>query len=1523
MNNKDENIMTTTAAIEILRNKITENTPDNLERLIASILSEKLGIRVRRAKSGSQSGSDGGNFDDDFTLRYEAKRYLQSTNLSIRELLGEIVEVTQRKTTTDIWLLITTKTLFEQDVEKLYAAGNKEGLPVIIIDWSEGLPLLAQFFAIGGESVKDYYDDETYQLSRIIHKKLADGNQIEIVINEIKNWSAGWEIVRNDCEEYIIETFDDKGKSLHRFNQDLSVNNNFFIDRMIYKQRIKEFIIGDRRCLIIEGKEGVGKSWVLADFLNQNVGSVKVAVYLSSKSVNIQDRSLKEIIARQLEAITNKRDKEYWEKRLTSLNKGDAGHVITLVIDGIDESPSIEWFELIAEALSDEWKGKIKVIITARNRYIEDRLNIQNLSPEIDSIHISPFTRAELKEYLGNYAISIDVLSHQLVEVARNPRVAKLVVALYAENDEIESVSYPQLLLEYGRRFIASEKKSRGNNKHWKSLLKKLALEASDNLHQGKVTYSDIESSYSKICSDYESMMDDFLGSDLLKESDDFCDEYNFQVRVAEIALGLQLYDKIKSVNKNSISAYREEIIKLVEPIYGTDQIALVIATAFVLMINNNETTNDNLLVAILIEGINVQNKVYEQIDCYASFCGIKLSLYLDALEGVTLEGNNATSQILYFIIIKTYSNNYRDVLENYSSKWLSLIYTNKNTEANKEPSHQFQMNKLRDFLGSEIGSDSVTLYGETYTFVDRAKQLHLYTVGFLQKEGIIQPSIWKKIAIQNVLSSSEFYDSIRWFLLFEPEKYYENLTNIEVTCNAYDGLEPISNKLHKTLLNKLYLIADNDKHFTFSQKLGYSNKVIEEYLRDSVEQPENSPYTLTISNIERTLELSEQSVERLIWRGDKVISSTVIEIPANFINSVQMYLNETLPHLSFKVDCFINHFIDKVIAITARVSPQHITALGEKLKALVGDKEELINCYKYVTLFGNMYTQRDLPYLSEALSCLKEIIDQGQSKYAQTYSYLLVLVSYILSPLDYLRFLIQNDVSFITAELRAAIPILTAEEIDIVISEMPSDASSNKHWLLLYFLNVRNPEKISDNLGRYLLTLTSSESKGVQSLAFSLLSLSHSKLVFDYIKEHDYSWNDINNVNVQDSVSRIYFNGYLENSSEFKINKIAPWHYVECFGRFDNQINSYIVAELPRLLLNQSNIDHRSMPKVSISHPLYPETSPLHPEKIEINHADIFVPTEQLIQKHEEAEAAYEKLIRKLNNEKSFFYNALFSKDSFTPLLDSESFYERVVLNVVKDDESFEHMKHFCFGSLLAICESLIGKGDSNGEIIWFKLYQNKPNLVLYDEYGYEKLCSIPFSVESNAMSDKLKEHLFKPEIFLNDKVLFLLVNIAEQYNRHEWLFYKIASLLESNSLIDFKTAYMIKAFSTYEMQGLDECKIDGFNAPPSQRFIIKCKEINSRGKDQCHWLREFLLSEKVRIDYFILFLNSADSRWSIYLNNIIREQPGIRFSKRVQHLFIHKKAINKSVNDFERKFKNTLFTSITVDFIEPWFAA
>ncbi|SEF82202.1 hypothetical protein [Nitrosomonas ureae] len=207
-----------------LKNEL-QNDPkkhSKLEKLAAALISRFLGVPISVAKSGFQHGGDAGPTGrQGRRFRLECKKYSDTTSLSGRELLGEIDQALARDIALEAWFLIATRNVPEQLRQELMQKGEKEGVPVEIIDWEDHeLAPLAALCAFAPDLVEAEFSKEAGTLAYALQPVSTDA--IEMLRRNLQSWYLGFEALRSRSHEELGKIWNSPRESKAKLGQDVA-----------------------------------------------------------------------------------------------------------------------------------------------------------------------------------------------------------------------------------------------------------------------------------------------------------------------------------------------------------------------------------------------------------------------------------------------------------------------------------------------------------------------------------------------------------------------------------------------------------------------------------------------------------------------------------------------------------------------------------------------------------------------------------------------------------------------------------------------------------------------------------------------------------------------------------------------------------------------------------------------------------------------------------------------------------------------------------------------------------------------------------------------------------------------------------------------------------------------------------------------------------------------------------------------------------------------------------------------------
>lgn len=335
-----------------------EPSANKLESLAAALLGRLLEIDISVAKSGFQHGGDAGAAGrQGRRFRIEAKKYLETTSLSSRELLGEIDHAISRDPALEAWILVATRSVSEQLYQDLVKKGENIGVPVVIFDWKpSGLSNLAALCAENADLVSSIFSFEAGELARQLSE--VSREVTSEIRRDLQVWNLGFETLRRSSHEKIKNVW----KSPKVSHSELGQNAAGGAEAKKIKRRgphaaLDAWFAGpalnDAPAAIV-GPDGTGKTWATLDWLIEDIQRHPIILVIPSPVAAmglqaVSETRVKVFLAERLYELGGQRNVEHWLRRLERLliRPPEDGPVFTVVFDGLNQESSLPWLNIL------------------------------------------------------------------------------------------------------------------------------------------------------------------------------------------------------------------------------------------------------------------------------------------------------------------------------------------------------------------------------------------------------------------------------------------------------------------------------------------------------------------------------------------------------------------------------------------------------------------------------------------------------------------------------------------------------------------------------------------------------------------------------------------------------------------------------------------------------------------------------------------------------------------------------------------------------------------------------------------------------------------------------------------------------------------------------------------------------------------------------------------------------------------------------------------------------------------------
>ena len=411
-----------------LKNLIQAIKPADFEKLVARLLELHLEDPFFVARSGDQPSGDAR--DQAGKISMQAKRYT-TTQLNESAIIGEIYRARDALPYLQVYVLVISRNIPSQMRDKFDSVEEDTGIDIVILDLTDGLSELGALCITFWDDIRRFFsfsdlcqnqkfltwirekkdDSETQEKVEEIRLKLEEGIQTQ-------------SRVRKDAEKYLLERFStDKG-----FNP---INLSQAIERRTLESKIVDWWeTHETPVCCLEGKEGTGKTWLAAKWMNSIYENESVVTFwLDSKNWK-GHKSIFDLLYTCFNLIYP----SYEQRKITKLQNKAARiwREILIVLDGVNERGAIETVQsILAEYFRHEsnWRNRIRFLLTTRP--LNDYENFEgDLWNECHEIAVVSFDDSELQEALTRKGLRLGDLPDSLKGTARIPRYFETCIQL-------------------------------------------------------------------------------------------------------------------------------------------------------------------------------------------------------------------------------------------------------------------------------------------------------------------------------------------------------------------------------------------------------------------------------------------------------------------------------------------------------------------------------------------------------------------------------------------------------------------------------------------------------------------------------------------------------------------------------------------------------------------------------------------------------------------------------------------------------------------------------------------------------------------------------------------------------------------------------------------------------------------------------------------------------------------------------------------------------------------------------------
>ena len=328
---------------------------------------------------------------------------------------------------------------------------------------------------------------------------------------------------------------------------------------------------------------------------------------------SISETSVKEFLAHRLYQASGVRNSEHWLHRLEYLFKRPAaeGPVITVFFDGLNQEPSVRWLMLLRVLQGEVFGGRVRVIVSTRNHHFEDRLSmLRGLIVPAVTVAVERYDVAaggELEQMLAFEGLTREDLHSDLIELARTPRLFKLVVSFRDRLVDANQVTVHRLLWEYGRDTLGERAESSFSERDWRCWLQEVANRYRDGIPPTSLKSLGETTSRPDLTErEVYARLSDIIDGPFA--SLDPSGNLNLSPTVIEHALGAALLAYLDRLPAATFTTLDVELTQWLDPIAGLDQRAEILRAAVSILVEQGRQIPAYVAGVLVTAWLQTQN---------------------------------------------------------------------------------------------------------------------------------------------------------------------------------------------------------------------------------------------------------------------------------------------------------------------------------------------------------------------------------------------------------------------------------------------------------------------------------------------------------------------------------------------------------------------------------------------------------------------------------------------------------------------------------------------------------------------------------------------------------------------------------------------------------------------------------------------------------------------------------------------------------------------------------------------------
>lgn len=1496
---------TVDALLATLKQELEDAPADTFERLAADLFCRLLGdVGVAVSKPGSQFGGDAGTAGlRRRYLRLECKRYKESTSLSPRSLAGEVLEAVLKDPLLEAWVLASTKTVSETERNVARDGGAKLGVPIVVIDWTEqpagvGINAMAAICAKWPDIVEKQIGKVAGDTARALaaHAGSTAGN----LSNDLETWNIGFNHLRGRSHTHLKKIWTESAQSLATLNQDAAGGRPgvHLIERKDALQALESWWLAPRDLrspAVVIGQEGVGKTWVSLDWLNRSAASLPIVVPVPASTFlshqNFSEAGVQDLIAQSLRFLAGSHQgTEYWRARVDRMLERPVaeGVAVLLLVDGINQRPTVGW-EALGQALqADSLAGKIRILFTTRRHYFETSMRqFAGLHFPATQVPVGPYSPAELEELLHLNGMNKSDIPVGLLNLASTPRLFPLIVRLKNSDALRADATVLRLLFEYGKDVHQIRTNSALADEAWVDWLGDRALEYRDRLVKtgsgtSTATIKDVSSSLADPSVSPE---------EVARRLSDVIDGNFFQVQSSSVGtkkfvlkeqptvlgLGIALLGSLEGA-EDTFEGVQAHALKWLEPVGAIDESADVLRAALAILSALGTSDGSPKTDALLVLWLNAQNpSAYIERDAFAfgeSFPRSMLTVIEHSVSGSRSTAFHYAVQSLRRlprVRVEDWDRMTQRMLE-----WASWVTLPNQAHLN-DPNHYAKRHQEQLLSRTGAGTPGrVLIHGESLKFDyshpgDPSAAIPSILEG--HDLNLFMPII-RRAAVREAVRvdlESRCWDGLRWVLLLASQNQNQAREEIVRMADAILASAPEAD-VHPRLRNRIaaYLLrlTGIEEHEVRASHVNETFGNAWDYDKDYLSDPGRSFFELEFRHLDQVLNDSTLHVSRRLDKMSNFLAVPNLNIPSDLVETVKAALAvqkfEQVDEIGFATA--ERHNLERLESLAARLAPEELAEMSRRRLAALSARKGDAKYWSALAAPELLLVAHEAQ--ASAFSTLRTASsDPKRDEFANTWCLQLELLHKPLN--QQLQQLVDASNFYFLTDLVAVVSSATTAELHDFLRANEKERVKAAE-VVMQVMAYQTPQA-ADALVQELLPYLESEDENLRGVAFVALTLCSPELTGRTLMSRNWK------PDATDPWAAHYGSNAIAAATKHLdfgdvLPLIAPWRWLDAAVMRGGKPAELELAT--KWLLAVLNVPVETLSSLegvlSVRVPKPAELARVFVAEPSTTSNDIREFFRQSTRDVDEVQARMDQLakdaaatIDKVRSSGHSLYLHTFEYATLEAAYKaSPAAWEDLLEGAEVQSTTFLRRVHSAEGLYLCLCEVLLTKAPAKGLLLWrvladgMKIRFNGPAKI-------HELVHIAMRAPDSAEGDAVRAELANLNRCNTDQDLFELVIACQMHGREKWLDDFINADASSDQPWRHKRAAVLKAF--HQLPAVDNLHWPEGKTVGSLRALEhKLLNWTNRGALAKHWWECFIGATDADTAFaaWHVFMGSADRR-------------------------------------------------------------